>query len=217
MKTLARRHDAIVRSSQMQTGGGRLTPAEQRAVDNPLFLEIVTKMGVGAQGNQPRHDSDASTSHSTDAPTSRLRRALRITPVVNYDEETRMSTGSSSNVANTSSAFSELFDDSQSVSQNSNPRPSVSGDPAAKRRRGLDFSPEMGNLMATQQRNNDLQTKYLELCVERAEIAKTTANIALKKSEIELKTAEECMRIEIEKKQKLADLEIEAKRRELGL
>lgn len=51
MKTIARRHDAIARQAQSKTGGGSLTAAEKRAIDNPLFKDIVTKMGVSALGN----------------------------------------------------------------------------------------------------------------------------------------------------------------------
>lgn len=88
---------------------------------------------------------------------------------------------------------------------------------STKRRREMDYSTDMQEILEKQHENNEMQTKYLELCVERAEIAKNRENLQLKRAEIELKLAEECMRIEVDKKRKLAAMELEAKRRELNL
>lgn len=72
-------------------------------------------------------------------------------------------------------------------------------------------------MLLKQQDNNELQKQYLQLAVERADIAKKREIVLLKKAEIDLKTAEECHQIELDKKLKIADMEIEAKRRELDL
>lgn len=105
-KKVARRVEVLRKRALTQTGGGMLDPSDKRALDNPLFAEVITKMNVSARGNPPRHDSDAST--STTAPTARLQRALRLSSLV--DENVRMSTESldieeSESFLSTSSAF----------------------------------------------------------------------------------------------------------------
>lgn len=223
-----------MRDSQSQTGGGKLTAAEKRANNNPLFKHVVSKLGISAVGNAPRHDSDATTS-IVEPPTNRLKRSLRISSAVNYDEETRMSTESEVDFPNTSLEFStqgssqsgfhrsidQPSTSTATASSSSRRRPRQDSEasvaaPAKRQRKNNHFS-DMQDVLKQQIENNELQTKYLELSIERAEIAKNRENILLRRAEIELKQAEECMRIEIEKKQKLADMEIEARRRELDL
>lgn len=206
-----------------------------------MYKHIVTKLGISAVGNEPRHDSDATTS-TAEPPTNRLKRALRLASVVNYDEETQMSTESAIDSPCTSFALSQTQGPSLSVSQISidqpststatsvahsqsqsgsrrrtHPNPEVGEKTPTKRKRTINYFSEMKDVLQQQQQNNELQAKYLKLCVERAEIAKNRENLQLQKAEIELKTTEECMRIEVDKKKTLAKMEIEAKRRELNL
>lgn len=202
----------------MQTGGGKLTPAETRAIKNPQFLEIVTKMGISARGNEPRHDSDALSQSIINPPTARLKRALRMTPTINYDETTRMSmsTESLASAASIGSVAAASPHDGD-YAQRSDDQESEADEPPQKRQRRTKYATEFRTLFKQQEKNHELQKEYIELCIERAKVAKNTEDLRLKKAEIELKTAEECMRIEIDKQKKLAELELEAKRRELGL
>lgn len=282
-KKVAHRVEVLRKRALTQTGGGMLEPSDKRALDNPLFAEVITKMNVSAKGNPPRHDSDAST--STAAPTARLKRALRLSSFV--DENVRMSTESleieenepfpstssafhqsatttstqlsltpatqSSSAASTQSEPAQLqpapinrlrralryssvasIDEDTTMSTESLPRneslPSSSSanrqsgvndvsdsQPIPPKRRRVDYSSAIQEVLLKQQDNNELQKQYLQLAVERAEIAKKREMILFQKAELDLKTAEECQQIELDKKRKIAELEIEAKRQELGL
>lgn len=119
IKASARRRDKLIKKSQLQTGGGRLTIPEKRIVESPLYLDIANKLGVSASGNVPRFDSDSASGSQIEPPTSRLRQIMStnlnesIDSVVN-DEDTRMSTGSNMTTADIGNALNATFQENSS-------------------------------------------------------------------------------------------------------
>lgn len=71
--------------------------------------------------------------------------------------------------------------------------------------------------MQQQKFNNDLHNKYLSIQIERAEIGKDCDIMKKKILEVDLAKAEELAQIEINKQRAIAELEIEARRRDLNL
>lgn len=106
----------------------------------------------------------------------------------------------------TSSAFHQISggDASSGHSQSqSDQNPNMgSSQPVPPKRPRVDYSGDIHDILMKQQENNELQTKYLELAVDRAEIAKRRELLLLQKPEIDVQTSQECQRIEIEKKRR---------------
>lgn len=61
-----------------QTGGGRLTPQEERIVNSSAYTDLISKLGVAATGGEARSDSDATSNQTLKAPTDRLQNVLRF-------------------------------------------------------------------------------------------------------------------------------------------
>lgn len=72
---MARKHQLIVEKQKL-TGGGSLTKQEQRIINSRGYLDLALKLGISASGNEPRADSDAQPSTSSQSPTVRLRNIL---------------------------------------------------------------------------------------------------------------------------------------------
>lgn len=70
MKDIARKRDQMV-AKQKQTGGGSLTPHETRVVNSSAYMDLASKLGISASGNDPRADSDGNRA-MTRPPTDRL-------------------------------------------------------------------------------------------------------------------------------------------------
>lgn len=62
-------------AKQKETGGGSLTPHETRVVNSSAYMDLVSKLGISASGNDPRADSDGNRA-TVRPPTDRLVCAL---------------------------------------------------------------------------------------------------------------------------------------------
>lgn len=71
--------------------------------------------------------------------------------------------------------------------------------------------------LAQQEENNALHKQYLELQIQRAEVALHGEQLRTQLAEFEIQKATELKNIEMNKQKSLAKMEIEAKRRELNL
>lgn len=189
----------LIRHALQKTGGGSLKPAEHRIVESTLHSDIVAKLGIAAEGNPPRFDSDASSNVVVPPPTERLRRLVSIDSQ-SMDSDVNM--GSQLSLASASASQAE-----NSGSGNSGPSP------AKRSRTATPLEEHYMELSAT----NELHKKYLNIQIERAELGKERETMQKRLLEIQIETAEEVKRIEIDKHKKLAELEIAAKSRDLNL
>lgn len=237
VKQVARKREALRKKAQNQTGGGTLSKTEQRIVDSPLFADVATKMGASASGNSSRFDSDLGNLVPI-PPTSRLANAIA------YDEDSQMSFGSSMNnlavdggsddddggvstvkkaskrsrsksVASTSA---ESFLSSSTTSKNIR---DVRADTViqlseflSKNTEGVELHTQLLRQQIDCEEKSNERTD-LQLRKSKAEAEK--AELDLKKAKIDLELAESLKDIEVQKAQKLADMEIEAQRKRLGL
>lgn len=62
-------------AKQKITGGGSLTPHETRVVNSSAYMDLASKLGISASGNDPRADSDGNRT-TVRPPTDRLACAL---------------------------------------------------------------------------------------------------------------------------------------------
>lgn len=224
IKAIARRRESLARKAQSATGGGSLAPHERRVVESSLYNDVVNKLGVSAKGNNPRFDSDGASTSGVPAPTPRLHRVMSMDT---RSESSRMST------ATPSSLFADLDIDgtfpppatttataatsSTATSSHSGQSNRSTDEPLSKRARISTPTGALDEHLAQQQENNLLHKQYLTFQIERAKIAKEREKLQTRLVEIDIEKANALKNIEIDKQQKLADLEILAKRREMGM
>lgn len=225
IKANARRRNQLIRQSQTQTGGGKLSEAEKRIISSQLYSDIVDRLGASASGVAPRFDSD-STSSSTafvDPPTTRLRRTRSTVSFVDADEifddvlmadDMQEPSLIDEAEAGPSSASQSSTNRKQSVK-----RLSTSSRGGAKRKRSVSQADNMELLneyIIAQQDSLQLQTKYHEIQIKRAEIALETEILRKRQAEVELEKSTALKEIEVSKQQRMAELEIEAAERNLA-
>lgn len=245
IKATARRRKQILQKSQLKTGGEQLKPAEKRILDSPLYADIVIKLGISCDGNEPRLDSDSTMDSFVLPPTNRLTRALATSQNEDdaaEDEDTRMSGLISGNADDSNFSFAnasqQSMDDSNLNSiensiqapsqlfQNqilSTPSTSTANDSSStipqnkkKSTKRFDTSDVLAEHLNQQMECNEVQKKYLESQLKRSEIEKERSVLLKRLAEIEVQKAEMMFQIDIDKHRELARLEIEAKRHELN-
>lgn len=74
VKAQARKRETLLKR-QLETGGGRLSKAEERIVKSPAYADLAIKLGISAFGNARRTDSDANLENPP-PPTRRLANVL---------------------------------------------------------------------------------------------------------------------------------------------
>lgn len=220
-----------------------MTPAEKRIMESTLFADVVTRLGISATGNEPRFDSDAGPSSSTvAAPTKRLRTVLSRADLGDFDDVTNMSFGSDGEttptplVENVDVAVASLNTSSQSNRSDvslvenrsdleasaSNAQTEQTSHSSSSRKRNfrevqMENSLQLNEQMAKNNETIALQQRYLQLQVERAEMAKDREVLQKRLLEIEVEKMDELKGLEIEKRKLMNDMELEAMRRNLNL
>lgn len=226
IKADVRRRDVLVKKAKTKTGGGKLTPREQKIVDSQSFQDVATKMGVSASGNEARLDSDATT-----MPTPPTRRLARAFSSIAQDDESRMSftesfdTESSerNDLDNSVPSIASMFQfsprRSEVTSTVTSSTTTITKATANSNIRDIQLrnTVHLGDHLINMNKNDELQSQYLELQIERSKQQNARESIQTKILQAELDTVEALKQIEIQKARELAALEIEAKRKELNL
>lgn len=238
IKSNARRRDNLVKKSQNETGGGKLTRGEERIVKSNLLGDVATRLGVSARGSDARFDSDSNS--VPPAPTNRTKRVFSMN-----DENTNMSMESSRSLAsnpNDDGDFEMNFDTQTTTplastsKESDSPRKNVSGSSQKRKRNQRDVQNELMNENLQQHYSNLLQqnestafqNQYWKSQVEKAKITIEHEKLKMQLTEVEKQQSEKLMNVEIDKQSKLAAIEIEkqkeiakmeivAKRKQLGI
>lgn len=239
IKQQARRRNKLVKDSQNQTGGGVLTKAQKRVVESQLYSDVATKLGISASGNPARFDSDQ-VEDIPEPPSKRVARSLSLANPLAFafDEDSQMSIVSlDSNVD--SEANLTAISTSTSTSTQSHSNVSI-GDKAgtsglqtkAKKTASKTSSAkpsqnvrdmQMSNAtmlnehLLQQNQSGTLYHQFLELQIQRGQLALEREKMQLKQAEIEVKKSEELAKIEVEKQREIAKIAIEAERKQKGL
>lgn len=231
IKASARRRDALIKQAQTKTGGGKLTAPEKRIIESQSYADIANKLGISAKGNEARFDSDNVSGASIEPPTRRLKRALREKEPADdifVDEDSRMSTSSAMSTDSVNTTFEDVSDDHATPSSSNHVFPTMSApsnesseaavNPKKKKKPNAeDYSSQFKVNLEQQQKNNLLQKQYLEVQIERSQIAKEREILEKRLVQMKVDKEQALMDIELDKQRQLAALEIEAKRREYGL
>lgn len=218
----------LIRQSQSQTGGGKLTESEKRIINSQLYSDVVDRLGASASGNAPRFDSD-STSNVVVPPTARLRRT-RSSTISFRDEIDVIADDVIEDDAIDDDAFEDVDmdvarPDEEEAGPSSASQPLRRKQPAkrlstssrsdAKRKRSITQADILSEYLTNQADLMDLQKQYHEIQIKRAEVALETEILRKRQAEMDLEKTDALNRIEIAKQQRLADLEIAAAERNL--
>lgn len=240
IKQVARKREALRKRAQNQTGGGKLSKTEQRIVDSQLYADVAVKMGVSAFGNTARFDSDLDSIPTP--PTSRLANAIlddddsqmsfgsAMGNIVDADSvDDYGASASTSGVKKVSKRCASRSKSMASTSVES----FFSSSFSSKNIRDVraETTVQLSEYLSKNNGNIELQAHLLRQQIDREEKAKERndfqvrkskaeaerAECDLKKAKIDLELAESLKEIEVEKARKLADMQIEAQRKNLGL